>query len=80
MTLTQGAVPQWRDISTAPTNESILVHIPGAEHYGPGIYRAIWVDMGSCRRWHTSALSCGRDCGDRKPDAWMPLPPPPEQP
>ena len=68
----------WRPIETAPTNTSVLVFIPNAEHYGPGIYRAILVDMGTGRRWGTFGLHIGRDPGPEcQPTHWLPLPPPP---
>jgi hypothetical protein len=65
----------WQPIETAPTNESVLVFVPNTEHYGPGIYRAIQVDMGTGRRWMTTGLHVGRDCGaEAQPTQWMPLP------
>lgn len=49
-----------------------------AVHYGPGIYRAIQVDMGTGRRWTSTAWACGRDLGgDVMPTYWQPLPAPP---
>lgn len=70
---------EWRDIETAPTNASVLVFIPDLEHYGPGIYRAILVDMGTGRRWHATTVAMGRDLGrDVQPTHWRPLPTPPE--
>ena len=69
----------WQPIETAPTNTSILVYIPNTEHYGPGIYRAIKVDMGTGVRWHTSALYGGWDIDAiYTPTHWMPLPEPPK--
>lgn len=68
---------QWRPIETAPVNKSVLIWIPRAEHYGPPIYRGMLVDMGTGRRWTVNGLSIGRDCGDRQPTHWMPLPEPP---
>jgi hypothetical protein len=71
----------WEDISSAPTNASVLVFIPNAEHYGHGVYRAMLVDMGTGRRWMTTGCHVGRDCGpDNTPTHWMPLPPAPVQP
>ncbi len=71
---------EWQLIATAPTNVSVLVFIPNAEHYGPGIYRAIQVDMGTGRRWMTTAWACGRDCDrDAQPTHWMLLPEPPKE-
>lgn len=69
----------WRDISSAPTNTSILIYIPRYDHYGPGVLRAILCDMGSGRRWHTTGMHVGRDIGieDHFPTHWMPLPPAP---
>lgn len=68
----------WQPIETAPTNTSVLVFVPRAEHYGPGIYRAILVDMGTGRRWMTTGCHVGRDLGpDSQPTHWMPLPAPP---
>lgn len=70
----------WRPISTAPVNESILIYLPNGEHYGPGIYRAIQVNVGTGKRWHTTAWACGRDLGGEDwPRFWMPLPQPPEK-
>ena len=37
----------WQSIETAPRNDSVLIFIPNAEHYGPGIYRGMLVDMGT---------------------------------
>ena len=68
----------WQDIASAPTNQAILIFIPNAEHYGPGIYRAILVDMGTGRRWHTTGFAVGRDLtGDVAPTYWMHTPAPP---
>jgi len=65
----------WQPIETAPINASVLVFIPNADHYGHGVYRAMQVDMGTGRRWMTTAWACGRDLvGDVKPTFWMPLP------
>ncbi len=69
---------EWQPIETAPTNISVLVYIPNAEHYGEGIYRAILVDMGTGKRWHASTLHMGRDINpENRPTHWMPLPEPP---
>ena len=69
----------WQPIETAPTNQAVLVFIPNAEHYGLGVYRAMLVDMGTGRRWMTTALHCGSDCRHgQNPTHWMPLPPPPQ--
>jgi hypothetical protein len=71
----------WQPIETAPVNTSVLVFLSNWEHYGPGIYRAIRVDMGTGRRWHTTAWAIGRDLSaDLSPTHWMPLPAPPAQP
>lgn len=68
----------WRPIETAPVNVSVLAFIPSAKHYGPGIYRALLVDMGTGKRWMVSELHMGRDCGPhQQPTHWMPLPPAP---
>lgn len=68
----------WRPIESAPTNESVLIFVEHMEHYGPGIYRAIQVDMGTGRRWMTTAAGCGRDLGQNgSPTHWRPLPAPP---
>lgn len=68
----------WQPIETAPTNVSILVFIPDLDHYGPGIYRAILVDMGTGRRWHATTVAMGRDLGPHDtPTHWRPLPTPP---
>jgi hypothetical protein len=70
---------QWQDIASAPTNISVLIFIPNWDHYGPGIYRAILVDMGGSKHWTTTAWSCGRDLRpDVQPTHWQPLPAPPE--
>lgn len=69
---------EWLPIETAPTNASVLIYIPNAEHYGYGVYRAMQVDMGTGRRWMTSGLHIGRDCGpDSQPTHWMHFPPEP---
>jgi hypothetical protein len=69
----------WLPIETAPTNESVLIYVPSARHYGEGIYRAVLVDMGKGKRWHTSALLVGRDVTpEYTPTHWRPLPPAPE--
>jgi hypothetical protein len=71
-------VAAWQPIETAPTNQSILIFVPTWEHYGPGIYRAILVDMGTGRHWLTTAWAIGRDLQDGyDPTHWMPLPEPP---
>lgn len=71
--------PGWMDIESAPVNQSVLIYIPNAEHYGPGIYRGMLVDMGTGKRWMTTALSMGRDCGETwSPTHWMPLPAAPD--
>lgn len=68
----------WKELETAPTNTSVLVFIPNADHYGPGIYRAMQVDMGTGRRWMVTGLHMGKDCGEHyAPTHWMPLPEPP---
>lgn len=67
---------EWMLIESAPVNESVLVYIPNAEHYGAGIYRAIKNKYD--KTWSTFGMSVGRACGDRQPTHWMPLPAPPE--
>jgi hypothetical protein len=74
---------EWRPMSIEPpVNQSVLIYIPNAEHYGEGIYRAIWVESDwhpdKPRHWQTTGLHHGRDClGDYQPTHWMPLPDPP---
>ena len=70
---------EWQPIETAPTNRSILVFVPNADHYGHGVYRAMQVDMGTGRRWMSCGLHVGRDMiGEAdQPTHWMPLPAPP---
>ena len=66
------------DMKDCPLNQSVLFYIPNAEHYGPGIYRGMRIDMGTGERWHVSGLGMGRDLGVMDmPTAWQPLPPPP---
>lgn len=71
----------WQPIDTAPENQSILIFIPNWDHYGPGIYRAILVNMGTGRRWHTTGWAVGRDleAGYPQPTHWAPLPAPPQE-
>jgi len=70
---------KWQPIETAPKNESVLIFIPNAEHYGPGIYRGMLVDMGTGPHWDANALHMGRSCGwGNQPTHWMPLPEPPQ--
>lgn len=65
----------WLPIESAPTNTSILIWVQLADHYGPGIYRAFLVDMGTGKRWHCTALHMGRDIsGEWLPTHWRPLP------
>ena len=69
---------EWRSIDSAPENTSILVFLPRREHYGPGIYRAILVNMGTGRRWHATTVGMGRDLDwAETPTHWQPLPAPP---
>lgn len=71
---------RWRPIAEAPENESVLIFIPHAEHYGPGIYRGMLVNMGTGAHWDSNAVSMGRSLGpDRAPTHFRPLPPPPAQ-
>jgi hypothetical protein len=73
---------EWRDIATAPTNESVLIFVPNMEHYGHGIYRALHVDMGTRRHWQVTAIGMGRNLAPMglHPTHWMPLPDPPSDP
>lgn len=69
----------WQPIESAPVNESVLVYIPNAEHYGEGIYRAIWIESDyepHPRHWQTTGLHHGRDLNwlNYQPTHWMPLP------
>ena len=75
----RGERREWQPIESAPINESVLVYLPNWDHYGPGIYRAMLVDMGTGRRWMTTAWASGRDLNaDVQPTHWMSLPPRPE--
>lgn len=68
----------WQPIETAPENESVLIFIPNAEHYGHGVYRGMLVNFGTRKHWDANAVSMGRSLGpDRAPTHWMPLPPAP---
>jgi hypothetical protein len=70
----------WQPIETAPKNASVLIFIPNVEHYGPGIYRAMLVDMGTGPHWSANAVAMGHDLGrDTAPTHWMPLPSPPQE-
>lgn len=70
----------WRPIESAPKNESVLIYIPNAEHYGPPIYRGMLVDMTTGPHWLANTLHMDRDCGSHnKPTHWMPLPEPPAE-
>lgn len=63
----------WQPISSAPSDVSILIYIPNAEHYGEGIYRAI--HSSEFNSWTTFGLHVGRAIGgDWQPTHWMPLP------
>ncbi len=68
---------RWR-FDTPPLNQSVLINVPDAEHYGPGIYRAVRVDFDYPPRWHTTAVSMGRDIPGDRVKGWRPLPDPPE--
>lgn len=71
----ESRVDGWQPIETAPSNESVLIFIPRAEHYGPGVYRGLLVDMRTGPHWQVSGLHMGRDCPhDMQPTAWQPLP------
>lgn len=70
----------WQLIETAPSNIAILVFVPNREHYGPGIYRAMyWNHPERCEPfWQSTALASGRNIpADSLPTHWMPLPEPP---
>ena len=70
----------WQPIKKVPPNTSVLIWLPRSEHYGPGIYRAIYVDTGSDRRWHVTTVAMGRDLDPRDfPLLWRPLPLPPKE-
>lgn len=69
---------EWQPIETAPVNESVLVYLPNWEYYGHAVYKAMLVDMGTGRRWMTTAWGCGRDLSaDVIPTHWTRLPEPP---
>lgn len=73
-------VEGWKPTAEAPLNESVLVFIPNAEHYGPGVYRAAKFNFGTGERWSVNGLHMGKDCGpEYQPVAWMPLPPLPKE-
>lgn len=67
---------KWQPIETAPFNQSVLVFIPNAEHYGDGIYRALRPNFHDTPRgWQVTGLHFGRDCQQsEQPTHWMPLP------
>lgn len=74
---------EWQPIETVPHNVSVLIYVPHAEHYGPGIYRAIRVvgmspSIDLPPRWHVTAVGMGRDIQDRDVTHWRPLPPGPD--
>ena len=70
---------QWRPISEAPINESVLINVPHWDHYGPGIFRAILVDMGNGQSWKTFGWAIGRELpSEMTPTHWRPLPTPPQ--
>lgn len=69
--MTQGAVPQWRDISTAP-KDGTLVLLADASGGDLVLVGRSWGDD----------FCCAKD-GDAfypQPTHWQPCPPPPEQP
>lgn len=71
---------KWSPIESAPTNTSVLVFIPNAEHYGHGVYRALRPKFGILRPWQVTGLHMGRDCGPGyQPTHWMSLPDSPEE-
>lgn len=67
---------RWRPIATAPQDISVLIYVPGYEHYGPGILRAICVRG---ERWHTTCWAAGRDLQGYEPTHWTALPAPPKE-
>lgn len=69
----------WQDISTAPTNQAIQIHVPGLDYYGNnGVYAGMLVDMGTGPRWMAFAWAMGRDLGpENQPTSWRHLPAPP---
>ena len=70
---------EWQPIATAPRNTSVLIFIPNAEHYGPGVYRGMLVDMGTGPHWDANALHMGGAIPwDYAPTHWMPFPEPPK--
>lgn len=74
---------RWRKCAeeSPPANESILIFVPNAEHYGPGVYRGMFVDMGTGPHWSCNAIGMGRDLGgDMRPTHWRPFGPLPESP
>lgn len=70
----------WQPIATAPLRKAVLVYIPNKEHYGPGIYRAILVDLATEKRWQTCYHKGSSDLlpDEQQPTLWMHLPPPPK--
>jgi hypothetical protein len=76
------ALPEWRPIETAPIEESVLIYVPNAEHYGDPIYRALQIRnvSGGGTHWQTTGIHHGRDLNPHygQPTHWMPLPDPPE--
>jgi hypothetical protein len=70
----------WHPADSAPFNKAVLAFVPHLEHYGPGIYRAIRVNMGTGIRWQSNCWAMGRDfTADTQPTHWCPLPEPPKE-
>ncbi len=70
---------KWQPIETAPVNQAVLIFIPNWEHYGHAVYRGMLVDMGTGKRWMSTAWASGRDLGaNAQPTHWMNLPEPPQ--
>lgn len=72
---------EWQPIETAPEDQSVLIYIPNAEHYGEGVYRALRKETvkKGVFIWMTTGLRHGSDLlrRDYQPTHWMPLPDPP---
>jgi hypothetical protein len=71
----------WYDISSAPTNCAVLIHIPHLDYYwNGGVYAGMLVDMGTGPHWMTFGWAIGRDVGPENiPSHWKPIPEGPVQ-